>query len=110
MDAALSTQTNNRVGSVRTTGKLAHYMACGCYVLATDVGEARLLLPPEMRLPYDGIKDAAYPARLAQKIAELADWDAARLGEATAGTVACAQADLDYRHLSRLLRGALDPL
>ena len=39
MDVALSTQTNNRIGQVRTTGKLPEYMAAGCYVLATDVGK-----------------------------------------------------------------------
>jgi glycosyltransferase involved in cell wall biosynthesis len=110
MDIAVSTQTNNRVGEVRTTGKLPAYMASGCYVLASDVGEARLLLPPEMRLPYRGVKDDAYPERLAQKITELAGWGPERLAEATKGTVARAREELDYRYLSSRLELVLEPL
>ena len=41
LDIAISTQTDNDVGRVRTTGKLPEYMAAGCFVLATDVGEAQ---------------------------------------------------------------------
>jgi glycosyltransferase involved in cell wall biosynthesis len=103
MDVALSTQTNNRVGHVRTTGKLPEYMAAGCYVLATDVGEARLLLPPEMRLPYEGVKDSQYPARLARKITELSGWQRGRLRQAAEVTTARARAELDYGYLSARL-------
>jgi glycosyltransferase involved in cell wall biosynthesis len=108
IDVAISTQTNNRVGQVRTTGKLPAYMASGCYVIASDVGEARLLLPAEMRLPYEGVKDEGYPRRLAKKIAELAGWDRAALREATRETVGRARAELDYAHLSSLLETVLD--
>ncbi len=45
LDVALSTQTNNLAGQVRTTGKLPEYMAAGCYVLASQVGDASVLLP-----------------------------------------------------------------
>lgn len=100
MDVALSTQTNNRVGQVRTTGKLPEYMAAGCYVLATDVGEARLLLPPEMRLPYNGVIDRAYPERLAAKITELVGEPRERLRETVIETKIRAQEDLSYSHLS----------
>jgi glycosyltransferase involved in cell wall biosynthesis len=110
IDVAVSTQTNNRVGEVRTTGKLPAYMASGCYVIASDVGEARLLLPPEMRLRYDGVKDDAYPERLAQKIAELAGWERRRLAEATEATVARARAELTYPYLSSLVERVLEPL
>jgi glycosyltransferase involved in cell wall biosynthesis len=73
MDAAISTQTNNRVGAVRTTGKLPLYLACGCPVLASDVGEARRLLGPlGWTIRYEGIVDAAYPTRLAGMIARWA--------------------------------------
>jgi glycosyltransferase involved in cell wall biosynthesis len=108
MDVAVSTQTNNRVGEVRTTGKLPAYMAAGCYVVASDVGEARLLLPAEMRLPYDGVKDAAYPERLAQKITEVAGWERERLTDATKETVARARGELDYRYLSSRLERVLE--
>lgn len=71
MDVCLSTQTNDLVGQVRTTGKLPLYLAAGRYVLASDVGEAALVLPPEMRVPYDGVQDQSYPGRLAKRIESL---------------------------------------
>jgi glycosyltransferase involved in cell wall biosynthesis len=107
MDVALSTQTNNRVGQVRTTGKLPEYMAAGCYILATDVGEARLLLPDEMRLPYAGVRDDAYPLRLAAKITALAEMDRRQLERTTAGTTARANQELTYSFLSPLAEQAI---
>jgi hypothetical protein len=56
------------VGHVRTTGKLPLYLASGLYVLASDVGEASLVLPREMRVPYAGSFDPAYPQRLAERV------------------------------------------
>lgn len=67
-DIAVSTQTNNGVGRVRTTAKLVEYMAAKRFVLCSDVGEARLLLPEIMRIPYDGVRDDEYPKRLAARI------------------------------------------
>jgi len=71
IDVCLSTQTNDLVGRVRTTGKLPLYLANGRYVLASDVGEASLVLPKEMLVHYEGIKDEEYPARLKEKIETL---------------------------------------
>jgi glycosyltransferase involved in cell wall biosynthesis len=71
LDVCLSTQTNNLAGRVRTTGKLPLYLAAGRYVLASDVGEAALVLPPEMRIDYIGEKDDYYPVRLARRLSEL---------------------------------------
>jgi len=69
MDVALSTQSNDDVGAVRTTGKLPLYLACGCPVLASHVGEAaRLLGPLGWTLPYQGVVDRTYPRRLAGRI------------------------------------------
>jgi glycosyltransferase involved in cell wall biosynthesis len=70
-DVALSTQTNNLPGQVRTTGKVPEYMAAERYILASRVGEAELLLPPGMLLDYQGAVDPAYPGRLARRIREL---------------------------------------
>ncbi len=69
MNAAISTQTNDIVGQVRTTAKLPLYLSCGCPVLATHVGEAAALLGPQgWTLEYEGVVDHAYPQRLAAAI------------------------------------------
>ena len=68
MDVALSTQTNNLPGQVRTTGKLPEYMAAERFILASRVGEAALVLPDLMLLDYEGEVDTGYPARLAERI------------------------------------------
>ena len=74
MDVGLSTQSNDRVGAVRTTGKLPLYLACGCPVIASHVGEAgRLLGPLGWTLPYQGVVDRAYPGRLAERIRDWAE-------------------------------------
>ena len=73
IDICLSTQTNDVVGQVRTTGKLPLYLACGKYVLASRVGEASLLLSDDMLVAYEGTKDPAYPQRIAQRIRSIGD-------------------------------------
>jgi len=70
-DICLSTQSNDLAGQVRTTGKLPLYLACGRYVLASEVGGAARVLPSEMLIPYDGTKDENYPERLAHRIGVL---------------------------------------
>jgi hypothetical protein len=69
MNAAISTQTNDVVGRVRTTGKLPLYLSCGCPVIATHVGEAAALLGPHgWTQSYAGVVDRSYPRRLAAAI------------------------------------------
>jgi hypothetical protein len=70
-DICLSTQTNDVIGHVRTTGKLPLYLAAGRFVLASRVGEAARVLPPEMLVEYHGGVDLDYPARLADRLVEL---------------------------------------
>ena len=55
IDICLSTQTNDVVGWVRTTGKLPLYLAAGRFVLASRVGEAARVLPKEMLVDGEGI-------------------------------------------------------
>lgn len=78
-DVAVLTQTNDPSSWIRTTGKLPGYLANGRYILASRVGTAADLLPEEMLIDYDGAWDEGYPARLAQRLDELAR-DPARLG------------------------------
>jgi glycosyltransferase involved in cell wall biosynthesis len=69
MDVCVSTQSNNVVGMVRTTGKLPLYLAYGKYVIATDVGEAKRVLPGVgCLLPYKGVRDDSHPIRLAEHL------------------------------------------
>jgi hypothetical protein len=73
VDVALSTQTNDVVGRVRTTGKLVQYMAAGRFILASRVGAAAALLPDEMLVDYDGAWDEGYSTRLAARVDGLPD-------------------------------------
>jgi len=70
-DICLSTQTDDVIGNVRTTGKLPLYLAAGRFVLASRVGEAARVLPPEMLVDYQGEHDFVYPAKLAARIESL---------------------------------------
>jgi glycosyltransferase involved in cell wall biosynthesis len=65
MDICLSTQTNDVVGWVRTTGKLPLYLAAGRFVLASRVGEAARVLPEEMLVDGEGIDGWARAAERA---------------------------------------------
>jgi len=73
IDVALSTQTDDLVGRVRTTGKLVQYMAAGRFILASRVGTAAALLPDEMLVDYHGAWDEGYFARLAARLDALPD-------------------------------------
>lgn len=73
IDICLSTQTNNLVGQVRTTGKLPLYLAAGRYVLASNVGEAAIVLDKEMLVEYEGVKDCAYPQKLSERVQAILD-------------------------------------
>jgi len=106
MDVCLSTQTNDLVGQVRTTGKLPLYLACGRFVLASRVGEAARLLPEEMLIPYEG-RD-----RYAKALAERLRWLARHpqvlnLGHAN---IALARQHFEYEVLASRLRSILDRL
>jgi len=104
MDVCLSTQTNDLVGQVRTTGKLPLYLACGRFVVASRVGEAARILPEEMVLPYEG-RDQ-YVEALAERLRWLAHHpQTLELGRAN---VALARQHFDYGVLASRLRSILD--
>ena len=104
-DVCLSTQSNDVVGQVRTTGKLPLYMATGRYVLATRVGEASLVLPQEMLVDYEGVVDPSYPGRLADRVRRLLETPD-RLG-AGAELVPVARERFSYTVLAERLRALL---
>ncbi len=108
IDVWLSTQTNDIPGNVRTTGKLPLYLAAGRYILASDVGEASLVLPPEMRVEYRGTVDREYPVRLAERLAALVR--APALLSLGAQNTKTARALFDYDVLSRRIEAVLDSL
>ena len=98
IDVCLSTQTNDIVGQVRTTGKLPLYLAAGRYILASDVGEAARVLAPEMLVPYDGIKDEQYPHKLAARIEDILAHP--ELLECASENIALARKYFDYSLLA----------
>lgn len=99
-DVAVSTQTGDAVGWARTTGKLVAYMAAARYVIASDVGEARNVLPPQMRVPYNGAFDPGYAAKLARALEHA--FDIGPAARASAGTQLrqVASVRFDYRVLA----------
>lgn len=70
-DICLSTQSNDIVGQVRTTGKLPIYLAAGRFILASKVGEAAKILPSEMLVDFAGDNDPDYATKLAERVIEL---------------------------------------
>ncbi len=106
IDVCLSTQTNDLVGRVRTTGKLPLYLASGRYILASNVGEAALVLPPEMLVDFAGDEDAGYPAKLAERVRLLLD-EPAILARGQSLTRAAAEA-FDYDVLTQRLERIIE--
>jgi glycosyltransferase involved in cell wall biosynthesis len=104
-DVCLSTQTDDVIGWVRTTGKLPLYLAAGRFVLASRVGEAARVLPQEMLVEFRGSVDPDYPARLADRVTELVarGTDVSHRPEC----VALARAHFDYDRLAGRVAGVL---
>jgi glycosyltransferase involved in cell wall biosynthesis len=101
-DVGLSTQTDDTVGWGRTTAKLPEYLASGTAVVCTDVGEAhRWLRESGQTLPYQGMRDDAYPDRLA---ARLRDWLNQDLGPLRAHNRDLALRMFDYEVLRGQVR------
>jgi glycosyltransferase involved in cell wall biosynthesis len=105
IDVCLSTQTNDLVGQVRTTGKLPVYLAAGRYVLASNVGEAARVLDKEMLVDYDGVKDANYPSKLAERIQNILEHP--EILTRAHDQIALAKATFDYSVLSPRLHQCL---
>lgn len=98
IDVCLSTQTNDLVGQVRTSGKLPLYLAAGRYVLASEVGEAAFILDKEMLVEYEGVKDGQYPQKLVERIQTILRCP--EMLKRSAGNVALAKEFFDYSRLA----------
>ena len=105
IDICLSTQTNNLVGQVRTTGKLPLYLAAGRYILASNVGEAAIILDEEMLVDYQGTKDQNYPLRLSQRVLSVLDHPEKL--ECVARNIALAKTRFDYAILADRMKQIL---
>ncbi len=100
MDVCVSTQSNNLVGMVRTTGKLPLYLAYGKYLVATDVGEAKKVLPGVgCLLTYTGVRDDKHPVRLATQIRKLLEQP--QLLQIAEKSRQVAKDNFDYQMLAR---------
>ena len=106
IDVCLSTQTDDLVGRVRTTGKLPLYLATGRYVLASRVGEAARVLDDDMLVEFSGQKDPHYPEKLAGRVRRLLD-DPALL-DRRRGHVELARERFDYAVLARKMAEVID--
>lgn len=101
---ALSFQTNDVVGQVRTTGKLPLYLSSGCFIICTNVGEASRILPGEMLID---LSDSSF-SEFSKKCIDLII-NKLRVGdefEYKLGPV-IAKKYFDYRKLSLRLENAL---
>lgn len=106
LDICLSTQTNDIVGRVRTTGKLPLYMAAGRYVLASKVGEAALVLHEDMLIEHEGPINIGYAQKLAHRIASLLD-NPEKLVRGL-DNVLIAKSHFDYSVLAETMAGLFD--
>src|SRR5207248_1271602 len=72
IDVCLSTQSDDLVGAVRITAKVPEYLACGRYIIASDVGGARDFVGTAGQLiPIDALSGGEYTQRVALHVREL---------------------------------------
>lgn len=111
IDICLLTQIDDPSWEVRTTGKFPEYLACGRFVLATQIGDAKYVLPADQILPYRGIRDDGYPERLASALRSLLADAPNSLLKAREEGPALVRRVYDYRVLSQewseVIRSAL---
>jgi len=102
MDVCFSTQSNNMVGKMRIPTKLEEYLACGKFVISTDVGYAKIILKDIGTLvPFKGIKDDSYPGKAAKIIEEILS-DGSILDSGKKG-IDIAKEKFDFKKLSQQL-------
>lgn len=72
IDVCLSTQSNDLVGQVRITAKVPEYLACGRYIIATDVGGAReFVRDAGYLIPCSGLAEKDYITKVADHLSTI---------------------------------------
>jgi glycosyltransferase involved in cell wall biosynthesis len=74
MDASILVKPDHPADKMTTTMKLPEYLSAGTYMVADDHAYASTILDEDRAslLPYEGIRDDAFPARLAEELRRLA--------------------------------------
>ena len=109
IDICISTQSDDVVGHVRITAKVPEYLACGRFIIATDVGGARQFVEDAgVLLPLDGLTDARYYDRIAAVVREIVA-DRSRLQRGRNG-VEVARRYFDYGVLRQSLHQVLESI
>jgi glycosyltransferase involved in cell wall biosynthesis len=107
IDVCISTQSNDVVGRVRITAKVPEYLACGRYIIASDVGSARTFVNNSgLLLEYEGVKDYHYVEAMARQVKRICeDRSVLQLGQRG---VEAAKRVFDYSVLRRELQKVIE--
>ena len=106
IDVCLSTQSNDLVGAVRITAKVPEYLACGRYIVASDVGGARdFVRDAGALIPIETLTGGEYSVRVAEHIREILDRPA--ILEKGRNGIDIARRHFDYSILRPRLSAAL---
>jgi len=74
IDVCISTQSNDLVGQVRITAKVPEYLACGRYVIASNVGGATEFVKDSgLLLPSQGVRDLRYVETIVSHLKKICD-------------------------------------
>lgn len=106
IDVCVSTQSADLVGQVRITAKVPEYLACGRYIIASDVGGARAFVKDSgLLLEYKGVRDHAYVESMVAHVRRIIE-DRAILRSGLKG-IETAKKFFDYSVLRPKLREAV---
>jgi glycosyltransferase involved in cell wall biosynthesis len=109
MDVCISTQSNDLVGQVRITAKVPEYLACGRFIIASDVGGAKTFVRDSgLLVAYEGVKDERYVEAVASHVRKICD-DRSILRSGLKG-VDTAKKYFDYLVLRPELRRVIESL
>jgi glycosyltransferase involved in cell wall biosynthesis len=107
LDVCLCTQSNDLVGRVRLTAKLPEYLACGRYIIATDVGNMRdFVQHAGVAIPSAGLHDQGYIKQVADHLTML--WERREMLEKGLNGVDIARKYFDYSVLRPQVKQVID--